>query len=65
MDKIIKNKRSLELETSPSSGYKTSSKNFFISFILSDQVWWYNIKRFLSYSKNYTFKFMQANAWHH
>ena len=26
MDKIIKNKRDLELVTSPSSGYKTSSK---------------------------------------
>ena len=35
---------------------------FFISYILSDQVWWCNIKRFLSYSKNYTCKFMQANA---
>ena len=28
MDKVIKNKRVLELMTSPSSGYKTSSKNF-------------------------------------
>ena len=27
MDKVIKNKRGLELVTSPSSGYKTSSKN--------------------------------------
>ena len=34
-------------------------------YVLSDQVWWRNIKRFLSYSKNYTFKFMQANSWHH
>ena len=24
-----------------------------------------NIKWFLSYSKNYTWKFMQANSWHH
>ena len=64
MDKIIKNKWALELVTIPSSGYKTSAKNFFISYILSHQVWWYNMKRFLSYSKNYTFKFMQANAWH-
>ena len=62
MDKIIKNK-GLELVTSPSSGYKTSSKKF-ISYILSDQVWYY-MKRFLSYTKNYIFKFMQANAWHH
>ena len=42
MGKVIKNKRGLELVNSHSSGYKTSSKNFFISYILSDQVWWYN-----------------------
>ena len=65
MDEIIKNKRGLELVNSPSSGYKTSSKNFFISYTLSDHVWWCNMKRFLSYYKNYTFKFMQAYAWHH
>ena len=28
MDKIIENKRGLELATSPSSGYKTSLKKF-------------------------------------
>ena len=50
--------------TSSSSGYKRSLKNFFISFILSDQVWCCNIKRFLIYSKNYTCKFMQASSWH-
>ena len=44
MDKVIKNKRGLKLMNSRSSGYKTSSKNSFISHILSDQVWWYNIK---------------------
>ena len=38
----------------------------FISYILSNQVWWCNIKWFLSYSKHYTCKFMQANSrWHH
>ena len=62
MNKVIKNKRGLELVTSLSSVYKTSSK---ISYILSDQVWWCNIKWFLSYPKNYTCKFMQANPWHH
>ena len=46
-------------------GYKTSSKNFFISYILSNQVWWYNIKWFLNYFKNYIYKFMQGNSWHH
>ena len=48
-------KRGLELGTSRSSGYKTSSsgyKNSFSSYILSDQVWWYNLKWFLSYFKN-------------
>ena len=35
------------------------------SYVLSEQVWWCNIKRFLSYSKNYICKFMQANSWHH
>ena len=40
-------------------------KNSFISYILSDQIWWYNIKRSLNYSKNYICKFMQANSWHH
>ena len=51
MDKIAKSKKSLELVTILSSGYKTGSENSFISFILSDQVWWCKIKRFLSYSK--------------
>ena len=26
---------------------------------------WYNVKWFLSYSKNYICKFTQANSWHH
>ena len=30
MDKVIKNKRGLELVTSPSSGYKTSSQFFLL-----------------------------------
>ena len=64
MDKIIKNKSFLELVTSRSSGYKTSSENSFISYVLSDQVWWYIMKRFLSYTKNHIWKFMQANLWH-
>ena len=55
------NKRSLELVTSHSSGYKTSSKKI---HVLPDQVWWCNVKQFLSYSKNYICKFMQANLWH-
>ena len=40
-------------------------KDSFISYVLSDQVWWCNIKQFLSYSKNYSCKFMQVNLWHH
>ena len=31
---------------------------------MSDQLWWYNIERFLSYFKIYICKFMQANSWH-
>ena len=58
------NKRGLELLTSRSSGYQTSSKKSFISYVLSDQVWWCNIKRFLSCSKNYICKFVQVNSWH-
>ena len=44
---------------------KQIQENSFISYVLSDQVWWCNIKQFLSYSKNYTGKFMRANSWHH
>ena len=38
IDKIIKNRRGLELVTSSSLDHKTSSENSFISYILSDQV---------------------------
>ena len=68
MDKVIQNKRGLELVTSHTLGYKITKqvhKNVFISYVLSDLVWWCNIKCFLSYSKNYACKFMQANSWHH
>ena len=44
---------------------KQVQKNSFVSYILSDHVWWYNIKRFLSYSKNYICRFMPAISWHH
>ena len=47
-----------------SSGYEISSQKL-IYDILSDQVWWCNMKRSLSYSKYYTCKFMQANSLHH
>ena len=52
--------------TSDQSLFKLQvQKNSFISYILSDQVWWYTIKQFLSYSKNCICKFMQTNSWHH
>ena len=54
MDKVIKNKRDLELVIGRSSGYETRD-NPFIGYILSDDL-------FLSYSKNYICKFMQANS---
>ena len=62
-DKVIKNKSNLEIVTSRSSDCKTVQKNAFISYVLSDQIWVYNTKRFLNYSKNYICKFMQANSW--
>ena len=65
MDKIIKNKKGLELVTNCSSGYETNSENSFVNYELSDHIWWYNKIKFLSYSKNYTCKLMQANSWHH
>ena len=37
----------------------------YISYVLSDQVWWCNVEPFLSYSKNCICKFMQANLWYH
>ena len=58
-------KGGLELVISRTAGYKKGHKNFLISYILPDQVWWCNIKQFLSYSKYYACRFMQANSWHH
>ena len=57
MDKVIKNKRDLELVPSRSSGYET--------ILLSNQVWWCNIKWLMSYFKNCFCKFMQASSWNH
>ena len=65
MEKVIKKKWGLELVSSHYSRYETSPQNLYIGYILFDQVWWCNIKRFLSYSKNYIWKFMQDNSWHH
>ena len=33
--------------------------------VISDQVWWCNVKRFLSYFKNWICKFMPVISWHH
>ena len=44
---------------------KQVQKNFFISYTLSDQVWWCNIQPFWSYFINYICKFIQASSWHH
>ena len=63
IDQVIKNERGLELVNSCSSGYETNSEKF-LCYILSDQVWWCNVKKFLSCSKNYICKFMQVNSWH-
>ena len=39
-------------------------RNSFNRYILSDQVWWCNVKLFLTYPKNYICKFMQVISWH-
>ena len=65
MDKFIKDKRGLELVTSPSSGHETSSENSFNRYILSDQFWRCNVKLLLSYPKNNICKYMQVISWHH
>ena len=44
---------------------KQVQKKLLISYLLSDKVWWCNVKQFLSYSKTYTCKLMQANSCHH
>ena len=44
---------------------KQIQKNSFICYIIYDQAWWCNVKRFLSYSKNHICRFMQVNLWHH
>ena len=64
MDKFIKNKRALELVTIPPQAMKQVQKSPFNRYILSDQVWWCNVKLFLSYSKSYICKFMQVCSWH-
>ena len=63
MYKVIVNKRGLELVTSRSSGYETSSEKF--RYYITWQSLWCNIRQLLSYFKNYKSKFMLANRWHH
>ena len=41
---------------------KQVQRNLFISYMLSRQLWWCNIKQLLSYFKNYTCKYMQVNS---
>ena len=38
---------------------------YYLTKIINIKWWWCNIQRFLSYSKNHIWKFMQANSWHH
>ena len=40
-------------------------KIFLLVMYLPDQVWWCNIKRFFSYSKNHICSFTQANSWNY
>ena len=57
-------KRGLELMTSCFQVMKQVQKYSFICYILSSQVWWRNAEQFLSYPKNYIWKFMEVNSWH-
>ena len=58
--KLSKTKMVGNSSTNPLQVMKQLQKNSFIHYILSDQVWWCNVKQFLSYSKNYICKFMQS-----
>ena len=60
-------KKQKGLGTSDQSFFRLQNKFTKISLlvILSGQIWWCDIKQFLSYSKYYTCKSMQANSWHH
>ena len=64
MEKVIKNKRGLELVTGCSSGYETSSEKFLYSLYITWPKLMINVKQFLSYSKHYICEFLQANSWH-
>ena len=75
MDKVTKNKRGLELVTSRNETTKQSHNGtfpqvqvnsciLFNSYLTPHHIWKCNIKQFLSYSKNYICKFMQAKSWH-
>ena len=44
---------------------KQVQKYSFIHYRLSDPVWRCNVEQFLSDSKNYIYKFIQVNWWHH
>ena len=64
MNKIMKNKSSLELVTSLSLGCKPCLEKFLFSDLSSGQFWWFNTTWFLSYIKNCNCQFMQTNSWH-
>ena len=64
LKKLLK-KRGLELVTSHSSAFRKIQKHSSIRYILADQVWWCNVKQFLSYCRSFICKFMQVSSWHH
>ena len=65
MDKIVKNKRGLELITTLSLCCKTWLEKYFFSDLSPGQFWWFSTKGFLSYFKHFIWKFMQANSQGH
>ena len=60
---ITKNNRNLELVTSPFWGCQIYSEVFFLQWSFNWPFLSFNSKRFLSYSKNYHWLFMQAISW--
>ena len=65
VDKIFKNIKALELATSRSSGYETSSEKFLYYLCIIWPSLMMQYEAVFELFQNYTCKFMQANSWHH
>ena len=65
MDKVIKNKRSLELVTNRTSAYERSSEKFLYQLYIIWPSLMMLHKAIFELFQNYICKFTQANSWHH